>query len=1122
VITCPPNITLEYSVPPTTINTGLATATDTCSGVPNIGFVDSFGTTNCTGKGTILRTWTAIDGCGNRASCVQTIRFQDTTAPVINCPTNINLECTASPITANTGAATATDTGSGIANISFADAFSTTNCTGKGTILRTWTATDGCGNRASCVQTINFQDTTPPVIVCPANITLECPLAPTTNNTGVATATDSCSGVSNITFVDVFDTTNCTGKGSILRTWTATDGCGNQSSCVQTIRLKDTTPPVITCPPNITLECTVSPLTANTGLATASDTCSAVTNISFVDTFSTTNCTGKGTILRTWTAADACGNTSSCVQTISFKDTVPPVIVCPTNITLECTVPTTTNNTGVATATDTCNGVANITFSDAFGSANCTGQPAILRTWTATDGCGNRASCTQTITMRDTIKPTLICPPDLVLECPADTRTNATGVASAQDGCGAVTLTYSDSVSNNCGGTRIVSRLWTATDACSNSTNAVQMITVRDMTPPALRLPANLVLQCPGDTSTNVTGAATALDGCGSVTITYSDVVSNGCGVTRTVLRLWTATDLCGNRTNGLQTISVVDTAKPTIICPPNLAVQCVADVPAAYTDLATFQAAGGTATDSCSPTLTFVQTSDSGLVGSCPGKVTRVYRATDACGNFAECTQTITVADTIAPVLTCVPNMRVECGVSLDPATIGGATATDNCATNVLVTHSDAVVQAEYDLKFYVADPDSGTGPYSPSYLKFGPASLPCPESARLTGRALDPLRNAVAYAPSGQLDALTSIGNVPMAFGQIVPFETVIQVTGGAGPERGTIEFTAAWNTYTTSNNRFGYDTNYMVYCAFVDAADPGSIDPNNNARVESYSSVVVNPGTIAEAIQGTFRVSGLDAGDRVVVEIWVVLMSSMPDHSGGTVAASLVSAQKASVPPVPITVGTQTDSLGNLSKIAPLPPPQEQPPLGPLPPQPPVLPGATVSVMDRTWTAIDDCGNRSTCVQRITVSDTAPPVLTAPPDMVLDCPASDTSTNVTGVAVAQDACGSTKLYYSDNITNGCSGARVISRTWTATDNSGNSTNAVQTITVQDRPVITCPINVTLECGAQPTTNNTGVATATDACSGVAGITFSDATDAANCTGRPAILRTWTASNGCGNRAS
>src|SRR5262249_45612621 len=160
--------------------------------------------------------------------------------------------------------------------------------------------------------------------------------------------------------------------------------------------------------------------------------------------------------------------------------------------------------------------------------------------------------------------------------------------------------------------------------------------------------------------------------------ISYSDVVSNSCGLTKTVWRLWTATDQCGNVTNGLQTIAVVDTTKPTISC-PTLTVQCASDVPPPYANLATFLSAGGVASDSCDAAPTFSLTSDSGLVGSCPGKVTRVYRVTDACGNFSECTQTITVQDTIAPVLTCPTNAIVECGSSLDPALTGRAIASDN-----------------------------------------------------------------------------------------------------------------------------------------------------------------------------------------------------------------------------------------------------------------------------------------------------------------------------------------------------------------------------------------------------------------------------------------------------------
>src|SRR5205823_6795761 len=119
-------------------------------------------------------------------------------------------------------------------------------------------------------------------------------------------------------------------------------------------------------------------------------------------------------------------------------------------------------------------------------SNGCSGTETIARTWTATDACGNNASCVQIITVRDTSKPSLTCPPDLVLECPADTSTNATGVATAQDTCSQVTVRYSDVVSNICSGSSITLRTWTASDECGNTSSCVQQITLRDTTPPVL------------------------------------------------------------------------------------------------------------------------------------------------------------------------------------------------------------------------------------------------------------------------------------------------------------------------------------------------------------------------------------------------------------------------------------------------------------------------------------------------------------------------------------------------------------------------------------------------------------------------------------------------------------
>src|SRR5207244_3556714 len=161
-------------------------------------------------------------------------------------------------------------------------------------------------------------------------------------------------------------------------------------------------------------------------------------------------------------------------------------------------------------AVDVC-GSATVSFSDSVSNI-CGNAQVITRTWTATDECGNSTNRAQTITVRDTTRPTLHIPANAVLQCPADTSTNATGVATAEDTCSPVTIRFNDSVTNRCGNTKVIARTWIATDECSNTVSAVQMITVRDITPPSLVCPTNLVLECPPITTTNVTGVAIAHD----------------------------------------------------------------------------------------------------------------------------------------------------------------------------------------------------------------------------------------------------------------------------------------------------------------------------------------------------------------------------------------------------------------------------------------------------------------------------------------------------------------------------------------------------------------------------------------------------------------------------------
>src|SRR5206468_5460312 len=105
-------------------------------------------------------------------------------------------------------------------------------------------------------------------------------------------------------------------------------------------------------------------------------------------------------------------------------------------------------------------------------------------------------ACTRDVMVNDTTAPSLVCPVDLVLECPADTRTNVTGVAVAQDDCGVATVSFSDTTTDGCGGTKLIARTWTATDLCGNSTNCVQTITVSDTTKPIITCVPNKTAEC--------------------------------------------------------------------------------------------------------------------------------------------------------------------------------------------------------------------------------------------------------------------------------------------------------------------------------------------------------------------------------------------------------------------------------------------------------------------------------------------------------------------------------------------------------------------------------------------------------------------------------------------------
>ena len=93
-------------------------------------------------------------------------------------------------------------------------------------------------------------DDTPPQITCPPDIIDACNdegHCYAVLDVGTPEATDNCDPSPTITLErsDYLALTDPYPCGTTTITWTATDDCGNSASCIQTVKVKDCEPPVI-------------------------------------------------------------------------------------------------------------------------------------------------------------------------------------------------------------------------------------------------------------------------------------------------------------------------------------------------------------------------------------------------------------------------------------------------------------------------------------------------------------------------------------------------------------------------------------------------------------------------------------------------------------------------------------------------------------------------------------------------------------------------------------------------------------------------------------------------------------------------------------------------------------
>ena len=221
------------------------------------------------------------------------------------------------------------------------------------------------------------------------------------------------------------------------------------------------------------------------------------TNVMIVSTGIVTNgACPQMAVTQNWTITDSCGNSTNCSQTVTVLGCCADClqVQCPTNKTVDCTNAWTFDQ---PTASSCCTnlfdtGVAGsgtnvlIVSTGIVTNGDC--PRYITQTWVISDGCGDTNTCSQTVIV------TGCCTNCLQVQCPTNkTVIDGSGwtfdlpsvytccTTNMSTSTGVLTnviITPIGTVTNGTCPQYVVTQTWQITDACGNSTNCSQTVTV--------------------------------------------------------------------------------------------------------------------------------------------------------------------------------------------------------------------------------------------------------------------------------------------------------------------------------------------------------------------------------------------------------------------------------------------------------------------------------------------------------------------------------------------------------------------------------------------------------------------------------------------------------------------
>jgi hypothetical protein len=666
VISCPANISIGTAAPlcgaPVSFS---ATATDNC-GQATVSLFSGGASGSVFPVGVSTVSFNAVDNAGNLASCAFTITVTDDDAP--------NALCQNTSIALSNGAASISpedlDAGSndncGIATISAN--LTTFGCGNVGNNAVVLTVTDVNGLSSTCSATVTVSDPEAPIAVC-SNTTVQLD----GNGNASINAEDIDGGSYDLCGLQSLNVNpnafTCANVGPNTVTLTVVDVNGNSSSCTATVTVVDDIDPTAICNPlNAYLDAAgfvrVEPL----DLVTASfDNCgidTATGNCTFF-------CTEIGDNIRTITVIDVNGNIATCDATVTVFDTLAPNAVC-----MDLTLTLDGNGQATMLTSDIDGGSGDncvISLVASQTDFDCAHIGVQIVTLTVTDQSGNASTCDANVTVEDLQTPSISCPANISVSNDAGVcGASVSYTPTATDNCNANVVLSIASGSLFAIGTTPVSAV--ATDPSGNASTCSFTVTVSDNeAPAAICQNLSLTLNAKGFASfaaADINNGSS--DNCGISSITASQTLFD-CTETGPNSVTQTVTDIYGNSSTCIATVTVIDNAAPVLSCPSNISVNNDAGVCGAVV------AYNPTAIDNCSASVA-VSVASGSLFAI--GTTTVSVVATDPSNNSSTCSFTVTVSDNEAPVAIC-QNLSLALNAAGQASTTAADInngSTDNC----------------------------------------------------------------------------------------------------------------------------------------------------------------------------------------------------------------------------------------------------------------------------------------------------------------------------------------------------------------------------------------------------------------------------------------------------------